>query len=589
MVIDAASLSRTEGSRDESRAGTSALSSLSGCCEARADRRDWASGSLFLRRLGLGAATIEEIASLSHFQSRSFWTESLGSCAVVWKFANGDRRNDFTSRGCRAAMGDPGDPTPDWPSKLGVPAPVTKDVTLYREMVSGAVFAPQRRDNSRWEHGLPVGLDLCPIDEIPKPILLSAASSRLREERTGMKSLRAFDVVCSTGVRSALGPGPMESFAYVVVEVVGSKLDDEHPLFSVVGPPTLSRRVRDAIADGIASLHQRRLVDNLVKALATREGNFFEGAGVAELDAVELAARLREHVDGVAPNIAMEPLEQRHTTALDLAHELDELVNGEAAYEGRAELVLDASTARARLLSALREEAEFQIVIAAPDVSGLARDEEMKQAFIEAVSRDVRIHLLWGGQHGPFGGELDGVRSLLDLLRPSEQKTGGLFVSERSAGLHGSAFACDMRYVIVGNFDWFGGRRSGGRTIGAVLPSVLSTDVQAPRSRVPTTVIETLQALQRACPDAALRRVISADPILDGGSTMLRARSPMAFPSLPSSAWDLSVKVWKKEWDSWVRDLESTRHADMPTVRLIPRGAHRRYLVRAFEHARRPW
>jgi len=545
--------------------------------------------SLLLRRLGLGAATVEEIATLFSLPESIVLDRIVGLLRrglVTLQTDTGQQRLHL-SDSVRAAMGEPEAPTPEWASKLGLPGPVTKEVTLYREMVSGTVFARPRRDDGRWEHRLPVTLDLCTVDEIPKPILLSAASSKLREERTGMKSLRAFDVVCTTGLQSPSTSGPVESFAYVVVEVVGSKLDEEQPLFSVVGPSTLSRRVRDAIADGIANLHQRRQVDELVRALSSRGGEGVEGTRAVEQDGAELAARLREHVAGVALDVSADMLEVRHMASVAIAQELDELLSSEAAYEGRAELVLDPSTVRARLLSALRKDAELQIVIATPNVSGLARDDEMQQALIEAVSRNVRVHLLWGGQHAKSADDIAPFGNLLELLRPGDQRVGGLFVSERPAGLHGSAFACDMRYVIVGSFDWFGGKRSGGRSVGAILPSILSKDVETPRTKVPTTVIETLQALQRACPEAALRRVISADPILDGGTTILRARSPMAFPSLPISTYALSVKVWKKEWESWLRDLESTQRSDVPTVRLIPRGGHRRQLVRAFEHARR--
>ncbi|HTN91757.1 MAG TPA: hypothetical protein VL242_49150, partial [Sorangium sp.] len=177
--------------------------------------------SLLLRRLGLGPATLQEVAELFSLP------ESLVLDRIVMLFRRGlvmlqsGEQKLALGEAVRSAMGDPASPDAEWQKKLGLGGNSSKEVELYREMVSGAVFPRPRGDVTRWEHRLPPSLDLPAVDEIPKPVLLSAASSRLREERTGLKNLRVFDVACAGGPDAVSTSPTVEAYGTIVVEVLG--------------------------------------------------------------------------------------------------------------------------------------------------------------------------------------------------------------------------------------------------------------------------------------------------------------------------------------------------------------------------------
>lgn len=543
--------------------------------------------SLLLRRLGLGPATLQEVAALFSLP------ESLVLDRVVTLFRRGlvalhpgEQKLDL-GEAVRSAMGDPASPDPDWQKKLGLGGNLSKEVELYREMVSGAVFPRPRGDITRWEYKLPPSLELSPVDEIPKPVLLSAASSRLREERTGMKNLRVFDVACAGGPDASSASPTTEAYGTIVVEVLGFNLDGDNPMFSVVGPSSVGRRVRDAIADGISNLYQRGLVGPLVDALCARAREGAAEAITIVHDPAIAAKMLTDLVNSVPVDATEGVLEERHESAITLAREIDDAVNSAAAYEGRAELLIGSSAHRQMLLEALRQDAQAQVIVAAPRISGLARDQEMQEALMEAVSRGVRVHMLWGTPQVNPTEELAPLHSLIELLRPKEQSVGGLFISDHPVNLGASAVACDLRRVLVGGFDWFSSNRWDSQAIAFVLPSIVSENERDSRSQVPTVVVEVVQALRQACPDAALRRVIMADTVLDGGRAILQERSPLEYPNPPTAGLAISVQIWKNEWSRWLRDLDSIQNINARTARLIPRGGHRRELVRALEQATR--
>ncbi|HTN86961.1 MAG TPA: hypothetical protein VL242_24855, partial [Sorangium sp.] len=344
-------------------------------------------------------------------------------------------------------------------------------------------------------------------------------------------------------------------------------------------------RVRDAIADGISNLHHRGLIASLVDALRSRtRQDWVTAASTAH--APEVAIRqLAEVVTAVSLNATQGVLDERHESAVAMAREIDDMVNSAAAYEGRAELLVGTQAHRQLLLGALRTEAQSQVIIAAPRISDLSRDQEMQDALMEAVGRGIRVHILWGAiQENPTE-ELAPLRGLVELLRPSEQRTGGLYISDHPVKLGVSAVACDLQRVLVGGFDGFSASRWSSQALAFVLPSIVSANERDPRSQVPTVVVEIVQALRQACPEATLRRVIMADTVLDGGRAILQERSPLEYPSPPTAGFNLSVQIWKDEWNRWLRDLESIQNAEARTVRLIPRGGHRRELVRALEQA----
>lgn len=543
--------------------------------------------SLLLRRLGLGPASLEEVAALFSLP------ESLVLDRIVPLFRRGlvvlraDEQKLGLSEAVRRAMGDPASPEVDWQKKLGLAGSITKEVELFREMLSGAVFPRPRVDNTRFQYRLPPSLELPPVDEIPKPVLLSAASSRLREERTGMKNLRVFDVACTGGPDAGSTSATAEAFGSIVVEVLGFNLDEDHPIFSVIGPSTVGRRVRDAIADGISNLHQRGLATTLIDALRAQADTSAEEEPSVEHDPDRGIAVLNDLVNGVPFDVGSNLFEEHHENAVTMAREIDDIINSAAAYEGRAELLVGTAAHRRLLLNALRKDADLQVVVAAPRISGLARDQEMQEALVDAVSRGVLVHLIWGEPRTNTAEELAPLQDLIELLRPKQQSVGGLFISQYSAELHASAIACDLRRVLVGRFDPFGSRNSSSEALGVVLPSISSDDERDPRSRVPTAVIETVQSLRQACPEAALRRVIRADTLLDGGRAILQEHSPLEYPAAPTEVSKLGIQIWRDDWNRWLRDLASVRRSDLRTVKPIPRGGHRRELVRVMEQAKR--
>lgn len=541
--------------------------------------------ALILRRLALATAPLADLASFFSLP------ESIVLDRVVALFrrglvtlASGDSHLNVDPVVLRA-MKNPADPATDWQRTLGLEGSISKEVELLREMVSGAVFARPKYDRTRLDFQLPPCLDLPPVGDIPKPVLLSAASSRLREEGAGFKKLRAFDVACVGGAESATTVATPEAYDFIVVEVVGSELDGEHPTFTVVGPPQVSRRVRDAIANGISALHERGLVDPLVTKLKAASSVDVETSSAATGDVEFLTASLRAVVVGMSTEATHNVFREGHERATMFARELDDQLSLEAAHEGRAELVVGARAHRRLLLDVLRERAEQQVVIACRRVDGLVQDAEMQDALTAAVARGVRVHLLWGEAKAKFADSFSALRALLELLAPNEQKVGGLFVSERPSGLSGSALACDLRQVCLGRHEWFDPRR-GRDDVSVLLPSIAGPTDGARRG-VPTAVIEAVQALRQACPEARFRRVIMADATLDGARTILGQRSLEQFPSAPMTVIPLAIGIWKNEWESWLAAAGETRDANRRTVMLVPRGGHRRLLVRAFEQARR--
>lgn len=544
--------------------------------------------SLLLRRLGLGPATLTEVAGLFSLPEPLVLDRIVALFRVgLVVLEPGDQRLHLGPAAVRA-MKDPEQPADGWQVELGLAGTTSKEVELLREMVSGTVFSRPVLDRTRWEHRLPPNLELPTVDDIPKPVLLSAASSRLREERTGMRNLRAFDVACVGGADAAMATATPETYDSIVVEVVGFNLGGDHPTFSVIGPPRIGRRVRDAIADGITMLHQRGLADALVAALTARG---YEGGGVApsvtEGDPDAMAASLRGLVDSVDLDVAPRYFGDLHDRAIALARDLDDQLNVEAAHEGRAELIVGAEAHRKLLLGALRDGAQHQVVIASPRVDGLAQDLEMRDALVDAVSRGVRVNLLWGEGRAKFADAFASLGDLLELLQPREQKVGGLFVSKRPSNLHASALAADLQQVCIGRFDWFGVAGAGRQAISVLLPSIASTVPSDPRTKIPTAVVEVVQALRQTVPEANLRRVIVADTVLDGGRAIVRERSPMEFPTAPSQLSQIGVRIWKDDWGRWISDLLTMIRPGAQYVKLIPRGGHRRVLVRAFEQARR--
>lgn len=542
--------------------------------------------SLLLRRIGIEPATLPEVAAFFGLPEPLVLDRIVALFRLDLLAIESGGTRLYLGEKVLGAMGDPEKPNDGWQELLGFPGTTVREVDLLREMVSGAVFTSMRRDRGQWQQDVPVSLDLPPIEDIPKPVLLSAATSRLRQERTKLQNLRVLDVAC-VGGQDALSV-TVEQYDFIVVEMIGFNLDGESPSFSVVGPGRIGRRVRDAIADGITKLHNRGLAQELVRSLRASANQAAGPPPQPSDDAETLLERLRDTLSSVDDRSRRANLESAQALAIETARDLDDVVSAALTHEGHSEVVVSVADHRQLLLSALQKTAQYQVVLAVPRIDGLARDQELQDALVAAVSRGVRVHLLWGYRKGlKFEEEFAALRPLVELLRPQDQNVGGLFVATSSTPLHGSAFAVDVRQVCIGSFPWFSFRSAVRPAVSLLLPSMPSIDETNPRRKVPTAVIELLQLMRQACPEAAFRRVISTDPVIDGGQMIVEDRNPLGYPDAAPDENPLAIAIWQREWQRWIDDIVKTHVTVKKSVRLIALGSHRRLLVRAFERARR--
>ena len=511
------------------------------------------------------------------------------------------------------AMGDPASPTKDWAQSLSTArAPEAREVTLYQELVSGAVFStPSGGLGGPFKQVAPENERVPAVTEIPKAQLMSVVAGVLRTRYSGGEAQEKLSSGEEMMAASILGQrvtdvtvhgadlgertGEVSRQVRLVVQLRARKgADPESPDFQVVGPAALPLSVRRSIASGLRHLWDRgvarsdmqffhRLPFEKDVANVSQPLSLLEPVRTFE-ELERLFARLQE-----AETLAPEEALRLHEELTEREREATEQIHEGLTYATRARLLVGAAEQDKLILQALNEEAESQVVLVCPWTRRLER-QDMQMAIINAVSRGVRVHLLWGVENNRQEELPPGIQKLLALTAPSENRTGGLFVSERPAAIHAKLAICDMRWALVTSWNFLNSepvRRQ--QELGVLLEapqtpaqSGSEADERPLASRLVTTLISWARG---RIPDFRLQRVISEDPTLFGSRPSLPPVSIGREIGAPREA-EQSRKIWRAEWERRVAVLKEELKQVRDVVTPVSDAEHRMLLLNALETAR---
>lgn len=571
-----------------------------------------------LRMLAAGVTTVESLAAALALDRNVV----LDTCVDLLRAGYIAVTVDGTIQVAQAVLDEMGDPRvarPAWASKFSAattPAPAEYD--LLQDLVSGAVFPSAAGMNAGGESLLaPEDTRLGEITSVQKPVLLEATAGLMRRLGGGRRSsslsvaarkgLRVSDVVIVGAAVS--GAPPLTGPASIVVDVAGRPAIDDsaRPSLTIVGPSTLSGSIRRRIAlrlmsmweEGIARERaqffprlQQRILSAALKTEPREAGRFLDPRrAVDDLNAA--LPRMRQADAGNEQEVLdvhaeLSVLERTATADLDEARTLQATV----------EPVVGAAEHRAWLLRALRE-ATHQVVLMSPWVGQLGRSEEIRDAFIDAVDRGIRIHLIWGvdraasfdAEFGPVGTDLAA------LLAPREQRIGGLFLSRRSAGSHAKLIACDLSWALVSSCNVL--NTSPGRSeleLGALVsapnggpllesPGGDSSANWSPadcRRLAASAVCSIVHWAAKMVPDFELRRAVVDDPALDGTRILTEAIELDGAIEPPGD-----VALWRSMFEQRAGALAKRAQSLGTVVLPVLDGEHREYLIDALRCAQR--
>lgn len=511
------------------------------------------------------------------------------------------------------AMGDPASPAQDWAQRLSTARPPeSREVTLYQELISGAIFSqPFGGMGGPFKLVAPENERVPEVSDIPKARLMSVVAGALRsrysrgeaqDKLSNAEELMASSIlgqrVTDVTVR---GESPEEGAhentrqVRLVIQLRALRgTDPDCPDFQVVGPAALPLSVRRSIASGLRHLWDRgvarsdmqffqRLPFETDAADVSQPLSLLEPAHQFEAMA-RLAARLEE-----AEHLVPEEASKLHEDLTDSEREASEQVHQALTYATSTKLLVSIAEQDKLILRALNEEAETQVVLVCPWTRRLER-EELQLAIVNAVSRGVRVHLLWGLEHNRQEPLPQGIQQLLTLTAPSENRTGGLFVSERPAAVHAKLVICDMRWALVTSWNFLNSeptRRQ--HEIGVLvnapevrLPTVPETDGRPP---APQLVAALLAWVRGLIPDFRLQRVLSDDPTLFGCRPTV-APVNIGREISPPRDTEASRRIWHAEWDRRVQSLRKELEQVRDVATPVSDAEHRMLLVKALESAK---
>lgn len=507
----------------------------------------------------------------------------------------------------RDEMGDPLLPRAEWARRLAPStAPPPREYDLLQELVSGTIFPSASGLNAESTSLLaPEDPSIGDVTSIPKPSLIEATARLARKisesrDRVGdpmsRRGLRVVDVSI-VGVGPA-GTMPATTPASVVVEVMRRKAAaDDRPNLVIVGPPQLNGNVRRRIAsklmmlwdDGVAR-GKGQFFDRLAERLSSAE--VLEGAEELEriLNPASSVATLVEAVAGIDAKMRddSDALEDAHLHISDLERTATSDLDDGASLHATVELVSGAASHHALLLEALSQ-ATYQVVMTSPWVGQLERNKPLQDALIAAVDRGVRVHLLWGvDRAGAFDDEFGPVaRDLVQLLAPGAQRTGGLFVATRPAGIHAKLTTCDLSWAVVSSCNVLNSgpdRRELeiGLRIGAPGDAPNQAANQDGRRFAARAVSEILQWVRAVTPDFLLRRLVGDDPAIEGRRLLAPSVEVGGTVAAPGD-----FNIWRGNLELRAKTLEQRLRKLGAVVHPVMDGQHREYLVAALREARR--
>ncbi|RKH39727.1 phospholipase D-like domain-containing protein [Corallococcus sicarius] len=524
----------------------------------------------------------------------------------------------------REELGDPAMPSPDWAQKLASTRPSEpREYALLQELVSGAVF-PASRELGRGQARLraPENERLPLVQDIQKPQLMHAVAravrSRLAQEQGGstaeqnmrmsLQRQRVIDVkVVGNGPSSSMG-GVNVGREFIAVEMSrkgGADDDSDAPALRIIGPSTLSGSIRQSISRGLVELWQQ--------GLARERGQFFHllmerfkeiqednTPEQASADPVATVHQLVASVRGLeALPSETDALRAAHEQLILLERDASDHVDEAVTHAAHARLVVGARAHHEAVLSAL-ETAEHQVLLVNPWVRQLETNESLRNALLRAVTRGVRVHLLWGiNRKARFEDEFGPqARELIELLSPREQKIGGLFVAQEPSAVHAKVVVCDLRWALASsaNFLASSAERSE-HEVGLRVEAPESTETPPSQSgtawrptdgRPPVVyaVRTTVQWARSLIRDYRLQRIIMDDPALEGRRQLI---SPVDFGvNLHEPGTNpLAINIWKGEWQKRASILQSRLQEAGTLVMPVADAQHRKLLLDALRLATR--
>ncbi|WP_164002146.1 phospholipase D-like domain-containing protein [Pyxidicoccus caerfyrddinensis] len=524
----------------------------------------------------------------------------------------------------REEMGDPVNPSPDWAQKLASTRPSEpREYALLQELVSGAVF-PASRELGRGQARLraPENERLPLVQDIQKPQLMHAVAravrNRLMQEdggssaeqnvRMSLQRQRVIDVkVVGNGPSASMG-GVNVGRELIAVEMSrkgGAEDDSDAPALRIIGPSTLPSSIRQSISRGLVALwHQ---------GLARERGQFFpilmerfrdlEEDNAPELATADPVATVHQLVSAASglETLPAEPeaLRAAHERLAELERDASDQVDEAITHAAHAQLVVGARAHHEAVLSAL-DTAEHQVLLVNPWVRQLEHNESLRNALLGAVTRGVRVHLLWGvSRQARFEDEFGPqARKLLEVLAPREQKTGGLFVAQEPCAVHAKLVVCDLRWALASSANFLNSSAERSEhEIGVRVEAPGSGEALAPqtgttwsptdaRPPVIRALRSTVQWARSLIQDYRLQRIIMDDPALEGQRQLI---APVDFGvnlHAPEAS-ALSINIWKGEWQRRARLLQSRIQGAGTLVMPVADVQHRKLLLDALRLATR--
>jgi phosphatidylserine/phosphatidylglycerophosphate/cardiolipin synthase-like enzyme len=518
------------------------------------------------------------------------------------------------------AMGDPVDPRPGWARQLvGGRPPESRQYQMLQELAGGGVL-PATRDG-RWQptsHRAPQNDRLPLVTDIQKPQLMTAVGRSLRrrleddinsdnESRRTMAQAISRQRILDVQVVPNDAPGGLDTASDVIVVEMARRpsTDEDRPDLVVVGPRSIPASIRHGIARGLSDLWDR--------GYARGKDQFF-GRLLSTLEAVEVdvspadeSGNPHEAVERFANAVKEaaavgndgEALARAHLLIEDAERRAREEVDDAASDSASAELVESTARQHDLLLEALRT-ARDQVVLTCPWVGRLDVDEGLRDALADAVSRGVRVHVLWGiGRDTPYEEAFGpAARDLVEALSPGHG-LGGLFVARRSAAIHAKLVVCDMDWMLVSTANLLNSSRNreecelafrvrgpmdarGDESEVANSEAVVPGEGRAPVARVLRTALRWTRGL---VPDFQIQRLMVEDPVL----AQRRALAPSVDLDVPMhapAATDLGRGVWLRGWEKIEKRLREKLKVAGTVVQPLHDTQHRRALFDAITGAR---
>ena len=520
------------------------------------------------------------------------------------------------------AMGAPESPQKDWQRDLTSTAPPEpREYRLMQDLVSGSLFpAVAPPPKGRRYPVAPVNLDVPRVEEIPKTDLMLAVALAVRSRQESPEAedrgsevertryLRRHHVIDVTIPRRG-GPtadpnGEVNSVRAQLIVAAHPRMTDGDevpaPVFRIVGPTHLPAQIRRMIALGLTNLWESgvaREPEQFFAKLRFDEGDPAEVAEGPPLTITSPAARLRNLKDLI---IAADDRAREHEVITEADRSADAEITAVTGYAAQVEVVEGAAAHHDLAMQALRT-AQDQVVLACPWVGQLATNDDLRAALAEAVSRGVRIHLLWGvtKQERHADAFKGGAWEFLSKFAPGKE-AGCIYVADRPSGCHAKLIVRDLDWAVVTSCNFLNSARDRETQEVGVRVLARSSRVDAlakakdgdwtladRRPVVARSVIETVDWARLVLPDYRLRRSISSDPVLFGRREDMSAVQLGGDVVAPDPSNPLSVTFWKEAWSRRLR--EHQKRLDVVGVMALPvRDAeHRQLLLYALASANR--